>query len=179
MRGMSRVAVLLCSLVPLLFPACATGPTARPASGSGAVPFADFVGSWRGTLVMHGGPVPQRVAMGLDVEPQAGDPSRYRFVLRYGGTDVRDYLLIVDDAATGDCRIDERNGIELRARLVPGELIAVFAVGGSTLVTRYRRVGDGVEFALESFEEERGVATGHGVTTYAKVALQRALLLRQ
>ncbi len=55
--------------------------------------------------------------------------------------------------------------------------MAVFEVSGQTLVTRYRRVAAGVEFALEAFTRADGVATGHGVTTLPKVALQRALLV--
>lgn len=171
----------------------ATAPDDAPARiaaagiGNGAVGtndgavdgFAALVGRYRGTLAIHGRR-PLEVAMGLDVEATA-DPSRYRWVIRYGtgaDADVRDYLLLVDDAATGRCRIDEQNTIELHGRLRDGELVSVFAVGGQTLVTRYRLCREGIEFGLESFAGSRAEETGRGVKTYPVFTSQRAMLRR-
>jgi hypothetical protein len=164
------VAVLACA-------GCATSPP------TGAAPprIADFVGSHRGTLHVHGPRGAQQVPMGLDVETIADVPDRLRWVLRYGEGDraqVRDYRLCVDDAATGRCRIDEQNGIELAARFVGGELVSVFAVQGQTLCCRYRLVPGGVEFALESWSGDAGSPTGNGVTSFGTVTVQRAALVR-
>lgn len=185
MRAAAAVPFVVCWV------GCASAPES-PAGGfaGSAVPgaVAPFVGSHRGTLRMFGDHGVREVPMGLDVEPVAGAEGRLRWVLRYGEgatAQARDYLLLVDDAATGRYRIDEQNGIVLPARLCDGELVSVFAVGGQVLVARYRAVPAGLEFALESF----GVATdgsdpatattgAAGVTPIAEVAVQRALLRR-
>ena len=117
--------------------------------------------------------------MRLVVEPVPGRPDELRWLLGYGDDDLRDYRLCIDDAGSGRCRIDERNGIELQATFRAGELVAVFVVGEQTIVSRYRLVPDGIEFSLEAFAAGDGQATGQGVTTIRSVALQRALLRRQ
>ncbi|MCR9248607.1 MAG: hypothetical protein NXI31_26570 [bacterium] len=181
------------AMAVVLVACSATAPDDGPARvaaarlGNGAVGtndvvpdgFAALIGRYRGTLAIHGRR-PLEVAMGLDIEATA-DPSRYRWVIRYGSgadADVRDYLLLVDDAATGKCRIDEQNTIELHGRLRDGELVSVFAVAGQTLVTRYRLCDDGIEFALESFAASKAEETGRGVKTYPVFTSQRALLRR-
>lgn len=169
---------LLASL--LAFAACSTPPP-RPAAAAQQWRLMDIVGDHRGTLVVHGSDGPQEVPMRLLVEPVPDTPDRLRWVLHYGDGErvqVRDYVLCIDDAATGRCRIDEQNGIELAARFVDGELVSVFAVQGQTLCCRYRLVPDGVAFALESWGADTGTPTGHGVTTFGAIAVQRALLCR-
>lgn len=167
----------------LLSAGCAMpGPAAPAATADEVVAartggLAAFVGDHRGLLRIAGAPADREVPMRLLVEPLPEAPGRFRWLLHYAGQPERDYRLLVDDPATGACRIDEQNGIELAARYHEGELVAVFVVSGQTLVTRYRRVAAGVEFALEAFAVADGVATGHGVTTLPKVALQRALLV--
>ena len=170
---MFRCVSLACLLLSV---ACAV-PQPPAAAGPVADDLAGFVGDYEGLLRIAGAPAERAVPMRLLVEPLPEGPGRYRWLLHYAGQPERDYRLLVDDAATGACRIDERNGIELAARFHAGELVAVFEVSGQTLVTRYRRVAAGVEFALEAFARADGVATGHGVTTLPKVALQRALLV--
>ena len=123
--------------------ACAAAPSAPPAAAAedpaaAAVPapFRPFLGRHRGTMRMQGAQGEQRVPMGLDVVPMAGEPLMLTWVLRYGEGEraqVRDYRLLVDDAATGRCRIDERNGIVLPARLFGDELVSIFVVPGQTV----------------------------------------------
>ncbi|MCB9885452.1 MAG: hypothetical protein H6838_08165 [Planctomycetes bacterium] len=154
------------------------GCAANAAQRSSAA-FIDLVGDYRGVLQIQGGSSPREVAMGLLVEPIAGQPDLLRWQLEYGEHDRRDYVLCIDDRAEGRCRIDERNGIELHATFLAGELVAVFATGGQTIVTRYRLVPAGIEFSLEAFAADQAQATGQEVTTFARVARQRALLRRR
>lgn len=179
LRGMRRVA-----LAPMAWlSACATFPPAPAAPAGPSVPalFAPFVGSFRGELRVFGARGRQTVPMTLVVEPVAGAADRVRFVLGYGDADRRDYQLVLDDAATGRCHVDERNGIVLASWLCDGELVSAFTVMGWTNVARYRVVPSGVEFALEALEAGRGEATGGSgepVLSHGSLARQRALLLR-
>ena len=76
---------------------------------------------------------------------------------------MRDYQLVLDDAASGACHVDEGDGIVLRGRLIDGELVTVFRVGDQVLDVRYRPVADGIEFALVSYDPAGGAATGAGL----------------
>ncbi len=173
------------------FAACAAAPPAASASGAvdpavvdpaaAAVPapFRPFLGRHRGTMRMLGARGEQRVPMGLDVQPVPGEPRMLTWVLRYGdgeAAQVRDYRLLVDDAATGRCRIDERNGIVLPARLFGDELVSIFVVPGQTLVVRYRAVPGGVDFVLEAFDPAKATATGADVRGVADFSRQEAEL---
>lgn len=152
-------------------------PSPDPARAAAGV-FAPFLGSFRGELRMYTGQGEQRVPMGLDVRPTE-DPAVWTWVLRYGSGEreqVRDYRLCLDDVATGRCRVDERNGIELPGRVVDGELVTVFAVPGQTLVVRYRAVAAGIEFGLEAWDPEQDGTTGSDVRTSGAVSCQRAML---
>jgi hypothetical protein len=166
--------------------ACAASPSAPPAAAAedpavAAVPapFRPFLGRHRGTMRMKGAQGEQRVPMGLDVQPVPGEPLMLTWVLRYGEGEraqVRDYRLLVDDAATGRCRIDERNGIVLPARLFGDELVSIFVVPGQTLVVRYRAVPGGVDFVLEAFDPDKATATGADVRGVAEFSRQQAEL---
>ena len=166
------------AMASLLLVACAVPPSATDAEEP--APMRPFVGRHRGMLRTNTKDAPP-VPMQLDVEPIEGGGDRWRWRLQYGEgpeADVRDYVLVADDLATGRMRIDEGKGIELAASLHDDELVSVFAVHGKTLVVRYRAVAAGVQFVLESFAHEGGQATGHGVTTFPKVARQSAWLQR-
>lgn len=171
------------------FAACAAAPPPAPTAASGAVdptaaaavpaPFRPFLGRHRGTMRMQGAQGEQRVPMGLDVLPVPGEPAMLTWVLRYGAGEeaqVRDYRLLVDDAATGRCRIDEQNGIVLPARLFGDELVSIFVVPGQTLVVRYRAVPGGVDFVLEAFDPAQAVAAGADVRGVAAFSRQQAEL---
>lgn len=165
-------------LASLLLGSCAVPPAATQAEVP--APLRPFVGKHCGVLHTNTKGAPP-VPMQLAVESIEGRVDRLRWCLQYGegpDADVRDYVLVVDDLATGRMRIDEGNGIELAASLHGDELVSVFAVQGQTLVVRYRAVAAGVQFVLESFAHEGGQATGHGVTTFPRVARQSAWLQR-
>ena len=185
----SLVAGLAPWLWAVLLAGCAAAPDAAgeplpsvdpalQAAAAKAGVFAPFLGSFRGELRMHTAEGEQRVPMGLDVLP-TDDPAVWTWTLRYGSGEreqVRDYRLCLDDVASGRCRIDERNGIELQGRVVDGELVTVFAVPGQSLVVRYRAVASGIEFALEAWNPEQDGTTGSDVRTSGTVSAQRAAL---
>lgn len=177
----SFVVVALSSLA-----ACAAAPSSAPtgvaddpSAAAVPAPFRPFLGRHRGTMVMRGAQGEQRVPMGLDVLPVPGEPAMLTWVLRYGDgeqSQVRDYRLLVDDAASGRCRIDERNGIVLPARLFGAELVSIFVVPGQTLVVRYRAVPGGVDFVLEAFDPAKAVDAGGDVRGVATFSRQQAEL---
>ena len=143
---------------------------------------APFLGDFRGTLRSHGKDAVQEVPMRLEVTVIDGVTEQLRWVLHYGEgptAQLRDYRLVIDDAAAGRYHVDERNGIELTARLCGSELVSVYAVTGPAMVVRYRALPDGIEFGLEAFDPTQGTATGQGVRSIGSFALQRAWLRRQ
>ncbi|MBP8301196.1 MAG: hypothetical protein KA020_12580, partial [Planctomycetes bacterium] len=163
--------VACASHAPLAAPGAGLSPALRP-----------LVGDHRGLLHMHSRTGERVVAMGLLVEPLPDRDDAVRFVLSYGEGEtlqVRDYLLVVEDAATGAGHIDERNGIVLAAQCVAGEVVCVFAVSGQCNVVRYRATPEGVDFALDAFAPAESVPTGSGVSTQPQVVVQRARLVRQ
>ncbi len=166
--------------MPFLCGACAAGSGSLPLPT--VVPLlAPFLGHYRGLLHIHGSSGSQTVPMGLEVDAVLDRPEQVQFVLVYGegaSAQRRDYLLGLDDAATGRCHIDERNGIVLAAWLVDNELVSAFSVQGQTNVVRYRVTAEGVEFALEALAAGEGEATGEGVLSHVRVTRQRALLRR-
>lgn len=175
-----------CLLLPVLFcaAACATHPDAAgavAATSPVAPALRPFLGHHRGQLHIYGANGAQTVPMGLEVDPIADAPDRLRFVLVYGdGADAqrRDYRLVLDDATTGRCHIDEQNGILLAAWLAGDELVSAFTVQGQTNIVRYRATAQGIEFGLEAMPVGEGETTGHGVRSHARLVRQRALLHR-
>ena len=142
----------------------------------------DFVGEHRGDLHILGANGDQVVPMGLTVSLLPERRDAVQFVLSYGNGEAvqrRDYLLVLDDAATGRCHIDEQNGIVLTARCCDGEIVCAFSVAGHTNVVRYRSTADGVAFALDSLQPTEGTTTGGGVMSHPHVVVQRAQLMRQ
>ncbi|MCB9876264.1 MAG: hypothetical protein H6835_01570 [Planctomycetes bacterium] len=160
---------------------------AAPPTPSG---FAALVGEFAGDLRM-GPDLGRAVPMQLLIAPCEGQPGvdadRYRFRLCYGeghDRDERDYVLVVDDRASGRCHVDEGDGIELLGRLIEGELVTVFRVGDNVLDARYRAVARGIEFSLVSYDPAAGEVTGAGLEgpplrTFGRVAHQRASLRRR
>lgn len=176
---MRRTSPLLLAAA-LLAPACqcpsapAPPPASLPASGR----LHDFVGSFAGELRLLGHDDAPPVPMRLDVTPLPADEHGLRWLLRYGDHDERDYRLRIDDAATGRCTFDERNGILLAAWFGDSELVSVFRAADQWLDCRYRCTPAGIEFALEAVDTTLAEVTGQQVTTFPRVVRQRALLRR-
>lgn len=175
-----------CLLLPVLFcaAACAVPPEtvgAVVATSPVAPALRPFLGHHRGELHIYGANGAPTVPMGLEVDPIADAPDQLRFVLVYGdgpAAQRRDYRLVLDDAATGRCHIDEQNGIVLAAWLAADELVSAFTVQGQTNIVRYRATAQGLEFGLEALPVGEGEPTGHGVQSHVRLVRQRALLRR-
>lgn len=166
--------------VLLLVGAC-TAPPALPGDRAPTVFPDGWVGAYAGELrTLVAGQWRVLTAMRLEIGASAAS-GRWPFAIVYGvGADEqrRDYELVAVDAAAGRYAIDEKNGIVLDAWLADGALMSAFHVGGQTLLTRYRWQPDGIAFELESLAEQDLAATGEGVASFGKMAVQRALLRR-
>lgn len=156
----------------LLFAACAGAPLDRE---TGPATFEDFVGDWRGTMRIAGGP---EVRMSLEVAPVAGEVDRFHWRLQYGEQAVRDYTLVISDRERGAAAVDENNGIVLPTLLRGRELISVFEVQGNVIDIRYRLEPGGLAFSLESFPLDKAEDAGKDVRAWTRVAVQRGFLTR-
>ncbi|MBL8962415.1 MAG: hypothetical protein JNJ98_21310 [Gemmatimonadetes bacterium] len=100
-----------------------------------------WAGEWRGTLTTVAPPdsVRNRIPLTLTI---ARDPGRDAWVWRtvFNADTVRglrDYRLLVRDAARGLYATDEGNGVVLEDTYVGGSLVSVFQVGTQRLESRY------------------------------------------
>ena len=140
-------------------------------------------GVWEGTLsIAKPGSVREETTMFLAIRP-TDDPERFEFRFRYGREQPqRRYELVVRDAAQGRYAIDEKNGIQVPATYVDGELLSYFSLGESLVLARYRLVGDFLHFDLTQTGRTPDVSTGGGdvpeVGGHAVQVVQRAVLSR-
>jgi hypothetical protein len=123
-RGFALLLVVLCT---------ATRLSSQPFPES-------WVGTWKGTLTGFGAGerVTMTVPVTMTIAPTADRAVfQWRQVFNNDSTvNVKDYLLRVDDAASGRYSTDERNGIVIDATYVGGALVSVFRVGLQVLETR-------------------------------------------
>ncbi|MFN9350730.1 MAG: hypothetical protein ACK53A_14070 [Gemmatimonadota bacterium] len=105
-----------------------------------------WAGRWAGTLVTTAPPERERnrVPLTLEIRPDSA-PGRWIWRTVFNADTVRglrDYRLLVVDAAAGRYQTDEGNGIVLEDTWVAGALVSVFRVGPQVLESRYAMVGD-------------------------------------
>jgi hypothetical protein len=140
-------------------------------------------GHWKGKLVIHNeGGKETTVPMELIVKPKG---ARYDWQIAYGEGEkkqTRAYELAVLDKP-GRFTIDEKNGIEIDARLVGSTMYCLFEVGGFLNDTRYRLEGDTLIFELTANSKKQSRTTSltgskTDVTSYAIPTVQRAELKR-
>jgi hypothetical protein len=105
-----------------------------------------WLGRWSGTLVTFGAPdsVRNRVPVTLRIAREdTGSALTWRTVFDADTVrGLRDYRLVVRDAARGLYATDERNGLLLDETYIAGALVSVFQVGGRVLESRYSLRGD-------------------------------------
>jgi hypothetical protein len=153
LRRAIRFGLLLAGLL-----ACASTNWAQPASD---FPQA-WLGKWKGDLQIFNGPTTtQRVPMTLEISP-TDTVGRWKWVMRYGDQDARDYRLILLDATAGLYDTDEQNGIVLSERFLGGKFISHFTVMSTTLVATYERVGETLVFEILIFSADQPRSTGLG-----------------
>lgn len=151
----------------------------------------DFPASWRGHW--QGTCVAQRpdgwvktFPMELHIQP-LDTPDRWQWKLVYGERDeqdVRDYELVILDAAAGRFLIDEKNSIEIDAYLVGPTLYSPFSLEGSLLTASYTRDDDRLLFEIVIAQLDAGTQTGGEgeipiVTRYPINVAQQAELTRR
>lgn len=111
----------------------------------GAFP-ASWAGRWQGTLTTVAPPdsVRNRIPISLlIVKEDTGSAWTWRTVFNADTVrGLRDYRLLVRDAAKGHYATDERNDLVLESTFVDGTLVSVFQVGGRVLESRYALLGD-------------------------------------
>ncbi|MEZ0542942.1 hypothetical protein [Fibrella arboris] len=142
------------------------------------------LGAWEGTLQITnpGNRLPQTQTMRLTIDSLRGQPGRYAFQIQYGQQAVREYELVVVDAANGKYQIDEKDGIVLDATKIGDQLTSQFAVGTNLITTTYTFLTepDRIGFAL-FFAEAKPRTTGPAaapILTYPVRSRQLATLTR-
>ncbi|HEX4936442.1 MAG TPA: hypothetical protein VFV33_24845 [Gemmatimonadaceae bacterium] len=166
---------------------------AARASAQGAPRFPeDWFGQWSGTLATYAPPdsVRNRIPLTLEIAREAGGSAvRWRTVFNADTVrGVRDYRLLVRDAARGRYATDEGNGIVLEETFIAGTLVSVFEVGGRVLESRYTLRGDTLTHDItwwsatpESTTRGEGANSEQGmaVRTFRVAGRQQAVLTRR
>jgi len=133
--------LLLCAVAVLRATPAAAQTVAPPPA---AFPDA-WIGVWRGTMTIYGAAdsVKQTVPVTLSIAHET--PGRYRWRTVYANDttkSMKDYHLVVLDAAAGRYATDENNGLLIDEQYIGGMLISVFQVGEQMLENRYAMHGD-------------------------------------
>ena len=170
-------------ILPLLLVlglASCTGPGGTTEAPAAAPAFPEgYAGTWHGTLRIRNAPGEPRMTVGFTLEiGDAPDEHGIPWRLTYEGQATRDYRLQVVDAAAGEFRIDERNGITMPARLLGDTLVSRFRVAGQLLTTRQRFLPDRIEHEILAGPTE-ATTEGAGVEGLRVTGLQRAVLERR
>jgi hypothetical protein len=130
-----------------------------------------------------------RIPITLEIRPDS-TPGRWIWRTVFNADTVRglrDYRLVVVDAAAGRYQTDERNGIVLDETWVAGALVSVFRVGEQVLESRYAIVGDSLVHDITWWSPTPSTTTiGRGpngeqgvpVTSHRVLGRQRAAFAR-
>lgn len=145
-----------------------------------------FVGNWKGTLTWsRAEKAAQQFTMRLNIQP--ADSGRFTWQIIYGDEqkDNRPYLLMPIDAAKGHWQIDERNTIVLDGYFIGKSFTSVFAVSGSTIVSKYELTAEGLMVSFTTYATKSITTTGGTsneippVDSYKVIGLQQGLLKRE
>lgn len=164
-----------------------------PLAAQSPRPFPDsHVGVWSGILTTTAPPDRERnrIPVTLTIAPDTV-PGQWIWRTVFNADTVRglrDYRLIVRDAAAGRYATDERNGVVLEETLIDGVLISVFRVGEQVLESRYTLRGDTlthdiVWWKATATSTTRGQGAnaeqGADIASHAIAGRQRAVLTRR
>jgi len=124
----------------------------------------DYLGKWEGTLDIYSGNnkiMDVRMSLFID-ETNMRDTFLYNLVYQGDGQepDIRNYLLIVEDRATGKYKIDEQNTVVLPMQLFGRKLISSFVVEGSAVHFLYTLMDQQIWVEVISGPYEQGTYTG-------------------
>ena len=183
----AKTAIAAIAAAVLFGAGCASAQAALP------VAFPDaWAGQWSGTLTTIVPPdsVRNRIPITLEIarEPNAA-AFRWRTVFAADtAKGLRDYRLLIKDAAHGAYAIDERNGLVLSATYLGGTLVSVYRVGDRMFESRHVVHGDTLMHDLvwwnaDSARTERGSGAnaegGASVTSFRVEGRQHAVMTRR
>ncbi|MCU0649775.1 MAG: hypothetical protein MUF00_17425 [Gemmatimonadaceae bacterium] len=165
----------------------ATAQTASPVAFPAA-----WAGEWRGTMTQTSPPdsVRVRVPVQVTIAPLDGTGRVWRWRELFDNDTTRglkDYRLLVRDAARGEYATDEMNGIVLEARWLSGVLESVFQVGEQVLASRYLQRGDSLVHELTWWKATPATRTagagrngeqGAAVLSFVVSGRQRSVMTR-
>lgn len=167
------------SRLPLILAVAWLAP--RPLTSQAGFPAA-WVGRWIGTLVTTAPPDRERnrIPVTLEIRPDSV-PGRWVWRTVFAGDTVRglrDYRLVVVDAAAGRYQTDEGNGIVLEDTWVAGALVSVFRVGPQVLESRHAMVGDTLVHDITWWHPDpTSTSTGRGPAGEAGIPVQSHRIL--
>ncbi len=125
-----------------------------------------WIGKWQGMLEIYTKPTKpvQTVPMKLHISP-TDSAHRFDFTIIYGkDTDTtrqkRAYMLICDDSVAGNYRIDEKNSIILRCKLLGNSLMSRFSVMDNILTCSYKFEPNEIIFEITSGNSADTLITG-------------------
>jgi hypothetical protein len=143
---------------------------------------ADWHGTWTGTFVISGPADKSSEAPVVMVIEPIKDSAAVTWKTTFGKGEkevVKDYTLVPVADKPGRFVVDEKNGIELAARLVNGVLYSTFEVGGAVLTARYELRDKAIRFEITSAKPAKA-KTGDGqVQDYPVDVVQAAELKRK
>ncbi len=139
----------------------------------------DWIGLYEGLLDIGARQIP----MQLNIDKTDVD-TLYKWQIKYGEDDFRDYRLIAPKGETQEFKIDEKNSIILDAFYVKGKLMSEFAVQGNKVMAIYEKKGEELVFEIIFGKEEVDNITGGldsipQVNNYKIQGMQRAELVRK
>jgi len=137
------------------------------------------LGNWEGTMYLYGkGQLRDSVAVQLSVQ-KTTSPDTWSWKTSYLSKTqpmVKDYKLILKDAATNSYVTDEGDGIVLKDYLFHNKLYSVFETQGILLTASYELIGDQLIFEVSSgkkLEEENKAVTNYSVTSLQRVIFKK------
>lgn len=151
---------------------------------------AAWAGRWEGTLTTIAPPDSVRNSVPLTLTITRITDSTWTWRTVFNGDTVRglrDYRLLVRDAARGLYATDEGNGLVLEETLVGGTLVSVFQVGTRVLESRHTMAGDSLVHDIIWWDatplgSQRGTGAnseaGAAVSSFRVQGRQRAVMHR-
>lgn len=175
------------SLLVLGVAAACHVPTPRASVGAPSAFPGAWEGTWHGELeVLAASGAQPGATVELVIAP-TDDPRRWTWRTTYDGAAgrvVKDYALLVRDAARGEFAFDEGEQVELESRYLGGVLYTWFDVGDARLIARETLIAPGTGDERFTFEllsaPNAPVATlANGtIMSFGPTVLQRATLKR-
>lgn len=137
------------------------------------------IGNWEGTMYLYNkGQLRDSVPVQLLVQ-KTTSPNTWSWKTSYLSKTlpmVKDYKLILKDAATNSYLTDEGDGIILKDYLFNNKLYNVFETQGIFLTSSYELIGDQLIFEVSSgkkLEEENKAVTNYSITSLQRVIFRK------